>query len=122
VDSTSGQTATVLTAACFEAPDRSNRPVVMYTTYIMRRTQIYLTLEQGTRLEHQSRATGRTISELIRAAIDASLARPQSAGRADRATLARSTAGAWAPTSETSAEYVDRVRSKERLSRLTRER
>jgi len=33
----------------------------MYTRYIVRRTQIYLTDDQGRLLEHRSRATGRTV-------------------------------------------------------------
>ena len=43
-------------------------PDVVYNLYIMRRTQIYLTEEQGRVLEGRSRATGHTISQLIREA------------------------------------------------------
>jgi hypothetical protein len=90
----------------------------MYSTYIMRRTQIYLTEEQGALLERRSRATGRTVSELIREAIDAAYARGREMSQQDRARLARSTAGAWGAFPETGAEYVERVRGTGRLARL----
>lgn len=42
----------------------------MHGACIMQRTQVYLTEEQGRLLKSRSRATGCTVSELIRAAID----------------------------------------------------
>lgn len=90
----------------------------MYTSYIMRRTQIYLTEEQGRLLQGRSRATGHTISELIRAAIDAAYARSRQLSRADCVRLARRTAGGWRDFPETGAEYVDRIRGSRRLARL----
>ena len=82
----------------------------MYDEYIMRRTQIYLTEKQGRLLKDWSQATGRTVSELIRAAIDDVYAPRRRLGTADRIRLARSTAGAWKEFPETGAQYVERIR------------
>ena len=90
----------------------------MYTTYIMRRTQIYLSEEQGRLLEARSKATGRTISQLIRAAIDSVYLRRRSLSRAERIRLARATAGSWKEFPESGAAYVERVRGSGRLARL----
>jgi hypothetical protein len=84
----------------------------------MRRTQIYLTEEQGRVLEGRSRATGRTISQLIRDAIDGMYAQGREMSRADRVRLARRTAGAWTEFAETGAEYVERIRGARRLAQL----
>jgi hypothetical protein len=84
----------------------------------MRRTQIYLSEDQGRLLEQRSRATGASISELIRAAIDETYRRPRSASRADRVRIARRTAGAWRDFPETGAEFVERLRGTRRLARL----
>jgi hypothetical protein len=86
----------------------------------MRRTQIYLTEEQGSLLERRSKATGRTMSELIRAAIDGVYAPPRTTSRAEKVRAARQTAGAWKDFAETGAEYVERVRGSRRLGRLHR--
>ena len=90
----------------------------MYNLYIMRRTQIYLTDEQGRLLKGRSKATGHTISQLIRAAIDSAYARGRQMSRADRVRLARRTAGAWRNFPETGAAYVERIRGGRRLARL----
>jgi hypothetical protein len=90
----------------------------MYDLYIMRRTQIYLTDEQGRLLAGRSRATGRTISELIRDAVDAAYARGRHRSRAERARIARRTAGAWTDFAESGEAYVDRIRGGRRLARL----
>ena len=66
----------------------------MYDVYIMRRTQIYLSEEQGRLLARRSKASGRTISDLIREAIDGTHVRRRAASRADKARIARRTAGA----------------------------
>ncbi len=92
----------------------------MYDIYIMRRTQIYLTDEQGRTLERRRKATGRTISELIRGAIDAAYSRRRSMSTAERVRVARATAGAWKEFPETGAEYVERVRGSGRLARVHR--
>jgi hypothetical protein len=84
----------------------------------MRRTQIYLTEEQGRALERRSRVTGRSISQLIRAAIDAAYTRRRGLTREERLHLARMTAGAWADFPESGAEYVERVRGRKRLAQL----
>jgi hypothetical protein len=92
--------------------------MTMYNVYIVRRTQIYLTDEQGRMLAARSRATGTTVSELIRAAIDAEYVRSRGMTRADKIRVARRTAGAWAHLRETGAEYVERLRGSRRLARL----
>lgn len=89
----------------------------MYDVYIMRRTQIYLRDDQGSLLERHARATGRTMSELIRAAIDATYTGGRQMGRSERARVARRTAGAWTDFPETGAQYVERIRSGKRLVR-----
>jgi hypothetical protein len=88
----------------------------MYPAYIMRRTQIYLSDEQGRLLERRSKATGDTISQLIRAAIDDTYAGQRRASQVDRVQIARRTAGAWSDRSERGADYVERVRSGSRLA------
>jgi predicted DNA-binding protein len=90
----------------------------MYTSYIMRRTQIYLTDEQAVRLERRSRATGTTVSQLIRQAIDSAYGRRRAMSRAEKVRLARLTAGAWKAVPESGAAYVERIRGSRRLSRL----
>ena len=90
----------------------------MYNLYIMRRTQIYLTDQQGRLLEGRSRATGHTISQLIRAAIESAYAGRRPMNRAERVRLARRTAGAWTDFPETGADYVERIRGGRRLARL----
>ena len=90
----------------------------MYNLYIMRRTQIYLTEEQGRLLQGRSRVTGHRISQLIRAAIDSAYARGRQMTRAQRVAAARRTAGAWTDFPETGAAYVERIRGGGRLARL----
>ena len=89
---------------------------MVYGGYIMQRTQIYLTEEQGRLLKSRSQATGCTVSELIRAAIDGAYAPRRELTTADRVRLARRTAGAWKEFPETGAEYVERIRGSSRLS------
>ncbi len=48
----------------------------MYTSYIVKRTQIYLDEDQDAQLAHRARAVGATKSTLIREAIDAFLEGP----------------------------------------------
>jgi hypothetical protein len=90
----------------------------MYDPYIVKRTQIYLTDEQGRMLERRSETTGTTVSALIRAAIDQAYVRRPALSRANRVRLARRTAGSWKDFPETGAEYVERLRGSRRLSRL----
>jgi predicted transcriptional regulator len=49
----------------------------MYTVYIMRRTQIYLSDSQHERLSQRAEAAGTTKSDLIREAVEAYLAGPE---------------------------------------------
>lgn len=48
----------------------------MYDTYIMKRTQIYIEVEQDRKLGNRASATGVTKSTLVRQAIDAFLESP----------------------------------------------
>jgi Ribbon-helix-helix protein, copG family len=94
---------------------------VMYILYIMKRTQIYLSEEQGRYLDRRSKAAGTSMSELIREAIDVTyLRRPRTLDRSQRAEIARATAGAWKSFPETGKRYVERVRGARRLARLHR--
>jgi hypothetical protein len=52
----------------------------MYTTYIVKRTQIYLEESQDRRLAKRARASGTTKSDLIREAVDAYLRGPEAEG------------------------------------------
>ncbi len=90
----------------------------MYTTYIMRRTQIYLREEQGRYLERRSKQTGETVSDLIRSAIDETYLRPRAVTKAEKLRIIRSTAGAWKDFPMTGEEYVERIRGSGRLARL----
>ena len=92
--------------------------MTVYDLYIMRRTQVYLTEQQGHLLEDRRKASGHTISHLIRAAIDAAYARGHQMTRAERVRLARRTAGAWTGFPETGNAYVERIRGGGRLARL----
>lgn len=85
----------------------------------MRRTQIYLTEEQGHLLKRRASATGRTVSDLIRAAIDSVYRRRRGMSTAQKVRLARRTAGTWRDFPESGAEYVERVRGSRRLARLS---
>ena len=96
--------------------------MLMYDLYIMRRTQIYLTDEQGLLLEGRSRATGQSISQLIREAIEGTYLRARATSRADRVRLARKAAGAWTTCAESGEAYVERIRATGRLARLHGER
>lgn len=90
----------------------------MYDAYIMRRTQIYLSEEQGRYLERRSKASGETVSQLIRDAIDRAYLRPGKLTKAERIRIARETAGAWKDFPMTGEEYVERIRGSRRLGRL----
>lgn len=90
----------------------------MYDLYIVRRTQIYLTDEEAQVLARRRKATGRTLSDLIRAAIDAAYLRRRTPDRQRMVATARATAGAWASFPETGKEYVERIRGSGRLARL----
>lgn len=91
---------------------------MMYSVYIMRRTQIYLSDDQGTVLERLARVTGRTMSQLIREAIDAAYSDRRHTSRGEGVRVAQRTAGAWANFPETGAQYAKRIRSGKRLARV----
>lgn len=85
---------------------------MMYDTYIMKRTQIYLAADQDAKLARRAAATGVTKSDLIRQAVDAFLEAPGD----DAARLARflaaleETAGA-AKSLPDGRTYVERLRA-----------
>ena len=91
---------------------------MVYTLYIMRRTQIYLTDDQMRTLERRSRSTGTTVSQLIRLAIDEVYASGRRMTRAEKIQIARRTAGAWKAFPESGAAYVERIRGSRRLGDL----
>ena len=86
----------------------------MYNSYTMRRTQVYLDDRQATKLRAAARATQRTVSAIIREAIDEKLERPSDAKEFDLA-LAHA-AGIWAGRDDLGStdEYVRRIRSDRR--------
>ena len=87
----------------------------MYT-YIMERTQIYLTREQAAALDREAKRSGTTRSHLIREAIDQAYLTGQ---EADELTAALDASfGAWKGERETGQEYVERIRSDSRLEEL----
>lgn len=86
----------------------------MYT-YIMERTQIYLTRRESSALARLAKTTGRTRSQLIREAIAAQYLDDRD-GEELLAAL-ESTAGLWADRTESGEAYVDRIRDG-RLGRL----
>jgi predicted transcriptional regulator len=81
---------------------------------IVKRTQIYLTHEEDVALERLAADTGRTKSQLIRQAIDATYLHGATRGRLRRAI--RGSAGAWKGR-ESGAAYVERLRGG-RLARV----
>ncbi len=91
----------------------------MYTTYIMmRRTQIYLDDRQRRKLNRVAKRTRRTVSDLIREAIDAHYA---ATPKEDFLEALRAGAfGAWKDRSDLGPTdtYVRRVRRGSRVDRL----
>jgi hypothetical protein len=86
----------------------------MYT-YIVERTQIYLTRDQATALDREAKRTGTTRSHLIREAIEA---RYGGGTREQIERVLRSTAGLWRDRAETGETYVRRLRTGRRLRDL----
>jgi predicted DNA-binding protein len=87
----------------------------MYT-YIMDRTQIYLSREQAAALDREARRRGTTRSHLIREAIDARYGPDRDADEVREAL--RATAGLWSDRPETGKAYVQRLRGGRRLRKL----
>lgn len=87
--------------------------MAMYT-YIVERTQIYLSREQAAALDREAKRTGTTRSHLIREAIEARYGNAADPARVERAL--RATAGLWKDRPETGEVYVRRMRSGRRLA------
>lgn len=87
----------------------------MYT-YIVERTQIYLSREQAEALDREARRRGTTRSHLIREAIEARYSPDRDADKVREAL--RATAGLWSDRPETGEAYVERLRSGRRLQEL----
>jgi len=87
----------------------------MYT-YIVERTQIYLSSAQAAALEREAKRTGVTRSHLIRQAIEERYGLAADRERL-RAAL-RETAGLWKDRKETGAAYVERIRKDRRMREL----
>jgi predicted DNA-binding protein len=79
----------------------------MYT-YIVERTQIYLTKRETAALERAAQQTGRTRSQLIREAIEARYM--EAMDKDERQAVLADTAGLWSDRGETGEEYVERAR------------
>ena len=104
-----------LVGATFPAHAFDHTKQTMYT-YIVERTQIYLSRDQSEALDREARRLGTTRSHLIREAIDqAYLAHPD---REQIQAALRRSAGAWADRTETGEQYVERMRSSGRMARL----
>jgi predicted transcriptional regulator len=84
--------------------------------YTMRRTQIYLDDKQVAQLKAVARTSSRTVSEVIRDAIDEKLARAEEPDDFERALTAA--AGIWATRKDLGSvdDYVRRVRRDRRGS------
>jgi Arc/MetJ-type ribon-helix-helix transcriptional regulator len=82
----------------------------MYDSYTMRRTQVYLDEKQVMKLRSVARAAHRTMSELIREAIDEKLARPAAVESLDRAL--QEAMGIWAGREDlgTTDDYIRELR------------
>ncbi len=83
---------------------------MVYGLYTMRRTQIYLDERQTAKLRSAARATQRTVSAIIREAIDEKLERPDE-GKAFDSALAHA-AGIWADRDDLGStdDYVRSLR------------
>jgi hypothetical protein len=86
--------------------------MVMYN-YIMLRTQISLTPRERQLLDDAAARTGRSISSLIREAVEQAYGRSRSVS--DDLAAMRRAFGTWADHELDGAEWVDRLRSGSRL-------
>ena len=87
----------------------------MYT-YIVERTQIYLTKANASALDREARRRGTTRSHLIREAIEDRYGNDLDLDQVRR--VLEATAGLWSDRTETGEEYVDRLRTGDRLRDL----
>jgi Arc/MetJ-type ribon-helix-helix transcriptional regulator len=92
---------------------------VVYTLYTMRRKQIYLDERQVAQLKAAAKTSFRSVSEIIRDAIDEKLARVGEGDDFDRALTAA--AGIWAKRADIGPtdEYVRRLRKDRRGARTS---
>lgn len=89
---------------------------MMYDSYIMRRTQIYLEPEQSTELARRADVRGVTSSHLIREAIAQYLADPtDEAGELAAQRSALLAAAGTVPRLEPGTEAVERLREADRM-------
>ena len=98
-------------ASVFLRPDPP--VIVVYATYIARRTQIYLEDEQNRLLTERSAQVGRTKSALIRDAIDAYLTPASADQRVARLRAAVKEASGAAAHLPDGARYVEELRATE---------
>lgn len=82
----------------------------------MLRTQISLTVAERHALDAESTRTGRSLSALIRDAVDARYGQDRST--ADDLAAMREAFGSWTGRDVDGAEWVDRLRSGRRLDEL----
>jgi predicted DNA-binding protein len=87
----------------------------MYT-YIMERTQIYLTREQAAALDREAKRTGTTRSHLIREAIDERYGAGRDTSAIEQALL--DSAGAWKGRRDDGETYVEKLRTGGRWAAL----
>jgi predicted transcriptional regulator len=87
----------------------------MYT-YIVERTQIYLSPAQASALDREAKRTGVTRSHLIREAIEERYG--LAADRERLRSALRDTAGLWRDRKETGKAYVERIRKDRRMEEL----
>lgn len=82
--------------------------------YIMKRTQISLTAESRRLLDAEASRTGRSISALIREAVEHTYGSSRDAD--DDASAIEEAFGAWIDRQEDGEAYVERLRSGDRLN------
>ncbi len=87
----------------------------MMYSYIMQRTQISLTAEERRALDAEAARTGKSISALIRDAVEAHYGTSRSTEE-DLASMRRAF-GAWDDVGTDGATWVERLRSGGRLAR-----
>jgi hypothetical protein len=83
--------------------------------YIMQRTQISLTAEERQALDAEATRTGKSLSALIRDAVEAVYGTSRSSS--DDLDLMRQAFGSWTGREESGAATVEKLRSGSRLTR-----